>query len=319
MTKTSFAPRLMLASAAAALLAAVPTFAAEPPKSQQAGASGAHAPAPRQITIEKITPAYWEVTIHNPPFNIFGPETIPQLQDVVDQMENDPNLKVVVFQSDVPGYFLNHYNFTPPLSESTKLPGGPTRLFAIPDLLARISKSHVVSIVKLRGNVTGVGGELSLASDMRFASRENVQISQWEVGAALVPGGGPMARMPRLMGRGRALEMLLGADNIDGETAEKYGYVNRALPDAELDAFVDRLARRIASFDGDALADVKQAVNYASLPPESEYAAGWDLFIRSANRPEAQHRLTTLMQRGLQQDPEVEKNLTHYTEASGKR
>ena len=321
MTKTSNTLRSYSVGVAlmstAALFAAAPVFAAGPAKAQQAAARPP-APAARQISIQKITPAYWQVTFHNPPFNIFGPETIPQLQALVDQMETDPNLKVVVFQSDVPDYFLTHYNFIPPLSESTKLPGGPTRLFPIPDLLARISKARVISIVKLRGRVTGVGGELSLASDMRFAARENVKISQWEAGAAFVPGGGPMARMPRLIGRGRALELLLGADNIDGETAEKYGYVNRALPDAELDAFVDRLARRIASFDGDALADIKQAVNYASLPPESESAAGWDLFIRSINRPEAQRRLTWLMQHGLQKDPEVEQNLTHYTEESGK-
>ena len=314
----SLSSRLTLVSAAAAILAAGAALAAEHPKPQQVAVSGAHVPVMRQISIEKITPAYWQVTFHNPPFNIFGPETIPQLQDVVNQMETDPNLKVVVFQSDVPDYFLTHYNFIPPLSESTKLPGGPTRLFAIPDVLARISKSHVVSIVKLRGHVTGVGGELSLASDMRFASRENVEISQWEIGAAFVPGGGPMARMPRLIGRGRALEILLSGDNIDGETAEKYGYVNRALPDAELDAFVDHLARRIASFDGDALADIKQAVNYASLPPESESAAGWDLFMRSVSRPEAQRRLTWLMQHGLQTNPEVEEHLTHYTQESGK-
>ncbi|UPG94540.1 enoyl-CoA hydratase/isomerase family protein [Luteibacter aegosomatissinici] len=274
--------------------------------------------ANQQISVTKISPAYWQVTFHNPPFNIFGPESIPQFEKVVAAIETDPQLKVVVFQSDVPGYFLTHYNFVPPLSASTSLPNGPSRLHPIPDMLSRISRSHVVSIAKLRGRVTGVGSELSLASDMRFAARENLQISQWEVGSAFVPGGGPMARLPRLIGRGRAMEVLLSADNFDGDTAEKYGYVNRAMPDAQLDAFVDKLARRIASFDGDTLADVKQAVNYATLPPDSELSAGWDLFIRSVQRPEAQYRINALMKRGLQTDPEVERNLNQYTEEVGK-
>lgn len=278
------------------------------------------APASRQqIFIERVSPAYWRVTFHNPPFNIFGPGSIPQFQDLISQIERDKQLKVVVFQSDVPGYFLTHYDFVPPLSASTTLPNGPTRLHPIPDAMLRLSRSHVVSIAKIRGRATGVGSELSLASDVRFASAENTQLSQWEAGSAFVPGGGPMARLPRLIGRGRALEVLLGADNIDGPTAEKYGYVNRALPDAELDAFVDRYARRIASFDGETLADIKQAVNYATLPTESEYAAGWDLFIRSVQRPEAQYRIQELMRRGLQTDPEVERNLNQYTEQVGKR
>jgi len=139
-------------------------------------------------------------------------------------------------------------------------------LQALPDMLVRISKAPVVSIALIRGRATGVGSELALASDMRFASREKAILSQGEVGAGLVPGGGPMARLPRLIGRGRALEVLLGADDIDGELAEKYGYVNRSLPDAELDGFVDRLARRIASFDRQAIAETKALVNLASLP-----------------------------------------------------
>src|ERR1700729_689190 len=122
---------------------------------------------------------------------------------------------------------------------SRNIPPGPTGLQALPDMLVRVSRAPVVSIASIRGRATGVGSELALASDMRFASREKAILSQWEVGAGLVPGGGPLARLPRLMGRGRALEVLLGADDIHGDVAELYGYVNRSLPDAELDAFVD--------------------------------------------------------------------------------
>ncbi|WP_442581699.1 enoyl-CoA hydratase/isomerase family protein [Mesorhizobium sp. ASY16-5R] len=268
----------------------------------------------RQVRVERRTPAYWRVTFDNPPFNIFGPETIPQLNEVVTEIENDPELKVVVFDSAVPGYFLTHYNFTPPLSESTSLPAGPTGLHPLPDMLVRISRAPVVSIAMIRGRATGVGSELALASDMRFASREKAILSQWEVGAALVPGGGPMARLPRLMGRGRALEILLGADDIGGELAERYGYVNRALPEDQLDGFVEALAMRITTFDRQAIADTKRLVDFASLPSDPEIAAGWDAFITSVQRPEAQSRIKQLMELGLQTSGEIEGRLGHYTE-----
>ncbi|UVC11174.1 enoyl-CoA hydratase/isomerase family protein [Rhizobium sp. TH2] len=268
----------------------------------------------RQIRVERRTPAYWRVTFDNPPFNIFGPETIPQLEAVITAIENDPLLKVVVFDSAVPDFFLTHYNFIPPLSDSTGLRAGPTGLHPLPDMLVRLSRSHVVSICLIRGRATGVGSELALASDMRFASREKAVLSQWEVGAALVPGGGPMARLPRLMGRGRALEILLGADGIDGELAERYGYVNRALPDDQLDSFVQALAMRITKFDGKAIAETKRLVDQASLPHDAEIAAGWDAFIASVQRPEAQSRIQQLMTLGLQTKDDVERRLNWYTE-----
>src|SRR5207253_6143129 len=156
-----------------------------------------------------------------------------------------------------------------------RLPTGPAGLQPLPDMLVRLSRAPVVSIASIRGRATGVGSELALACDMRFASREKAILSQWEVGAALVPGGGPMARLPRLMGRGRALEVLLGADDVSGDLAERYGYVNRSLPDAQVDGFVDNLAKRVASFDKHAIAETKRLVNTASLPPDSEIAPEW--------------------------------------------
>ncbi|MGO7485499.1 enoyl-CoA hydratase/isomerase family protein [Rhizobium ruizarguesonis] len=270
--------------------------------------------AQTEVRIDKRTPAYWRVTFDNPPFNIFGPETIPQFEKVVSEIENDPNLKVVVFDSAVRGFFLTHYNFTPPLAESTGLPSGPTGLHPLPDMLVRISKSPVVSISLIRGRATGVGSELALASDMRFASREKAILSQWEVGAGLVPGGGPMARLPRLMGRGRALEVLLGSDDVNGDLAEKYGYVNRSLPDSELDGFVDALAKRISGFDRQAIADTKRLVDFASLPSDPEIGAGWDAFITSVLRPSTQAKIGKLMKMGLQTSPDVEARLGHYTQ-----
>ncbi|MBB4571426.1 enoyl-CoA hydratase/isomerase family protein [Rhizobium leucaenae] len=267
-----------------------------------------------EIRVEKRTPAYWRVTFDNPPFNIFGPETIPQMEKVVAEIETDQNLRVVVFDSAVPGFFLTHYNFTPPLSKATSLPAGPTGLHPLPDMLVRISKAPVVSIALIRGRATGVGSELALASDMRFASREKAILSQWEVGAGFVPGGGPMARLPRLMGRGRALEVLLGSDDIDGDLAEEYGYVNRSFPDAKLDAFVDALANRISGFDRQAIADTKRLVDYASLPADPEIGAGWDAFITAVQRPIAQKNIGKLMAMGLQTNPDIEARLGHYTE-----
>jgi enoyl-CoA hydratase/carnithine racemase len=266
----------------------------------------------RQIRLERRSPAYWRVTFDHPPLNIFGPETIPQLDEVIQSLERDQNVKVVVFDSAVEGFFLTHYDFLAKLEDSTSLPPGATGLQALPDMLARLSRAPVASIASIRGRATGVGSELALASDMRFASREKAILSQWEVGAGLVPGGGPMARLPRLIGRGRALEVLLSADDIGGDLAERYGYVNRSLPDSELDGFVDALARRIASFDKQAIADTKHLVDVASLPSDADIAPEWDAFLASVQRPATQARLKALMERGFHKPGDAENRLGHY-------
>src|SRR5208282_176303 len=272
----------------------------------------------KQIRIVERSPMYWRVTFDHPPLNIFGPQTIPQLNEIVTALETDKSLKVVVFDSAVEGFFLTHYNFLAPLEESASLPPGPTGLQQLPDMLVRISRAPVVSIAMIRGRATGVGSELALASDMRFASREKAVLSQWEVGAGLVPGGGPMARLPRLMGRGRALEVLLGADDVPGELAALYGYVNRSLPDAELDGFVDELATRIATFDKDAIRESKRLVDVASLPPDSEIVPEWDAFLASVKRPAAQERIGKLMQQGFHKPGDVETRLGHYVGQLGR-
>jgi enoyl-CoA hydratase/carnithine racemase len=266
-----------------------------------------------QFRIERRSPAYWRVIIDNPPFNIFGPDSMPQLNAVVSALETDPQVKVVVFESAVPGFFLTHYDFVPPLEETTSMPPGPTGLPPLPDMLVRLGKMSVVSIASIRGRATGVGSELALASDMRFASREKALLSQWEVGAALVPGGGPMTRLSRMIGRGRAMEVLLSGNDIDGELAERYGYVNRAFADSELDAFVDALASRIASFDKEALSAIKRQVNIVTMAADSDVAPEWDAFIASVGRPQAQEKIGQLMQLGLQKNQDVEARLGYYT------
>ncbi|MEM5366342.1 enoyl-CoA hydratase/isomerase family protein [Paraburkholderia azotifigens] len=274
--------------------------------------------ANQQFRIEKRSPAYWRVIIDNPPFNIFGPDSIPQMNAAVSALETDPDVKVVVFESAVPGFFLTHYDFIPPLQETTRMPPGPTGMPPLPDMLARLGRAPVVSIASIRGRATGVGSELALASDMRFASREKALLSQWEIGASLVPGGGPMNRLSRLIGRGRALEVLLSGDDIGGELAERYGYVNRSFADSELDAFVDALALRIASFDKESIVAIKRHVNIATLPSDDEVAPEWDAFIASVGRPQAQERIAQLMQLGLQKNHDVEARLAHYTGTLGR-
>jgi enoyl-CoA hydratase/carnithine racemase len=272
----------------------------------------------KQILLTRESPAFWRVTFDHPPLNIFGPETIPQLNEIITALETDEEVKVVVFDSAVDGFFLTHYNFLAK-AEDSRLPPGPTGLQPLPDMLARLSRAPVVSIASIRGRATGVGSELALASDIRFASREKAILSQWEVGAGLVPGGGPMARLPRLIGRGRALEVLLGADDIGGELAELYGYVNRSLPDSQLDSFVDAFAHRISSFDKQAIADTKRLVNLNSLPPDAEIAPEWDAFLASLGRPAAQARIRTLFERGFHKPGDVETRLGYHVGLLGAR
>jgi enoyl-CoA hydratase/carnithine racemase len=272
----------------------------------------------KRVFLTKHSPAYWRVTLNHPPLNIFGPKTIPQLNEVITAIETDKELKVVVFDSAIDGFFLTHYDFLAKLEDTTSLPPGPTGLQPLPDMLVRLSRAPVVSIASIRGRATGVGSELALACDMRFASREKAILSHFEVGAGIVPGGGPMARLPRLMGRGRALEVLLGADDISGDLAERYGYVNRSFPDADLDTFVDSLANRIASFDKQAISETKRFVDVASLPPDYEIAPEWDVCLASIMRPAAQERITKLMEQGFHKAGDVEDHLGYYVGQLGR-
>jgi enoyl-CoA hydratase/carnithine racemase len=240
-----------------------------------------------QIRLTQRTPNYWRVTIDNPPINVMGPDMIRQWQETMNALEADEHVRVVVFDSAVDDYFLNHADFNSKLEELTALPAGPTGLPPWPVFLVRLTRLPVVSIALIRGRATGNGSEITLACDMSFASREKAILSQWEVGVGMVAGGGPMARLPHLIGRNRALEVLLTSEDIRGEQAEAYGYVNRALPDADLDGFVEALATRISQFDKWAIANTKRLVN-TSLPPDVELGAGWDACIASLGRSAAQ-------------------------------
>jgi enoyl-CoA hydratase/carnithine racemase len=266
-----------------------------------------------RVRLSRVEDSYFRVVLDNPPLNLMDADIVLEFRELVTKLENDHDAKVVVFESSVEGFFLNHSDFLADSDDLTSIPQGPTGLEAWPDVLVRLTRAPFVSISLIRGRATGNGSELALACDMSFASREKALFSQWEVGAGLIAGGGPMARLPRLIGRGRALEVLLGADDIRGADAEFLGYVNRALPDLQLDDFVDELARRIASFDGWAIANTKRLVNEASLPPDIEIRAGWDAFLASASRPAAQRKIKTLLDQGLQAPGDAESRLGDYT------
>jgi enoyl-CoA hydratase/carnithine racemase len=262
-----------------------------------------------QLRLTRCSPAYWRVTIDNPPLNVMGPETVRQFQAVIDELEVG-DVRVVVFDSAVEGYFLNHSDFIARLEDLTSMPAGPTGLPPWPDFLVRLTRAPA-SIALIRGRATGNGSELTLACDMSFASREKGVFSQWEAGVGMVAGGGPMARLPQVMGRNRAMEVLLSSQDIYCDQAEAYGYVNRTLPDAELDAHVDALATRISGFDKWAIANTKRLVN-TSLPPDVEIGAGWDACIASLGRAAAQEGIKALTAIGFQKPGDAETPLGYH-------
>ena len=259
-----------------------------------------------QLRIIEETPGYWRVVFDNPPLNITGATIFEGLQDLLARMDVSQRLRVVVFESANPGFYLGHLDLADIAGSLGLLKTtGPSGLPILMDTFVRISQSPIVSIAKIRGRARGVCSEFVLACDMRFASRENAVLAQVEVGAGVHPGGGT-ERLPPLVGRGRALEIILGANDFDGATAERYGYVNRALPDSELDGFVDVLARRIASFDRRPIEAAKNLVNRVSLPSADRLLDGLNSFTAALTWPESQRRFQALFNRGLNRPGEME-------------
>jgi enoyl-CoA hydratase/carnithine racemase len=260
--------------------------------------------APLRVIEE--TPAYWRAVFDYPPFNILDAIIFEALQDLLVRMEATESLRVVVFESAIPDFYLAHFDLTGKTGDITTAVG-PSGLPILMDTFVRITKSPVTSIAKIRGCVRGGSSEFILACDMRFASRENTRLGHPEVGVGVHPGGGGTERLPHLVGRGRALEIILSANDFDGATAERYGYVNRALPDADLDGFVDGLARRIASFDRPALAAAKRLVNEVSLPSADRLLDAITSFGNALTWTATLQRVQTVLKLGLQQDTDFEK------------
>jgi enoyl-CoA hydratase/carnithine racemase len=262
-----------------------------------------------QIRMRQVSSAYWIVTFDHRPINLIDPDTIRELDALVSRLEADPDVRVIVFDSADPDFYLAHYDVLVDKQETISMPPGRSGMHPWLDVLTRLSRLPAVTVASIRGRARGAGSEFVLACDVRFASRERAVLGQFEVGIGAVPGGGPMARLPRLVGRGRALEILLGADDFPGELAERYGYVNRAVPDNELDAFVDAFARRIAGFDKRAIAETKAFVDAASLPEDAEFPAALDSFFESVARDGTRQRVIGLVGEGLQQHGGIELDL----------
>jgi len=267
---------------------------------------------PKQIQLQRPAPGLWRATFDHPPINLIDPDTIGELAELIGALETDPEVRVIVFDSADPDFFLAHYDVLADKARTAAMTPGPTGMHPWLDVLVRIARAPVASIAMIRGRARGAGSEFALACDMRFASAEKAILGQFEMGVGVVPGGNPMARLAGLMGRGRALEVVLGADDFRGLLAERYGYVNRALPDAELDAFVDRFARRLAGFDKQAIASAKKLVDAVSLPEDAVFPQALAAYFETVQRPAARERSAALVRAGLQTRSPVEMELGKY-------
>ena len=213
------------------------------------------------LNVSKESAAFWRVSINNPPVNLVDSRFLIDMRELVDAAEADPDLMVIVFESANPEYFLAHWDLTDDMSLMADQPQPVTgRKFPFPfmDMVVRLSKLPALTITSLRGRARGAGSEFILATDITFASRERTLLGQFEMSAMAPPGGGAPSRLARLIGRNRALEVLIGAEDFTGPQAELYGYVNRAIPDDELDEFVTAFANRVARFDRTSLIQLKQ-------------------------------------------------------------
>jgi enoyl-CoA hydratase/carnithine racemase len=240
------------------------------------------------IHLERTSPQIAKVTFTNPPVNLIVGETVVRLAEIVTELQTDPDIQVVVFDSGVPDFFFNHFD----LGAVADFPA-PDGEDAVPiwtDIVLKLTKAPYITVASIRGRTRGGGNELALAFDLRYASREKALFGQPEVGSGLLPGGGGTERLPRAIGRSRALEVILTSADYDADTAERWGWITRAIPDAELDLYVDGIVQRLASFDRTSLASAKAMVNRAVLPPDGDLVAAYDEFAHSLTLPGFQIR-----------------------------
>jgi enoyl-CoA hydratase/carnithine racemase len=268
-------------------------------------------PDPSQFNTDRSHPGRWTINFSNPPINMFVPATIVELGALITDLEADPSVKVVVFQSADSDFFIAHLDVA-------KAAAQPVVLDLWRDFVLRLSSAPVVSIAKIRGRARGIGNEFVLACDMRFASRQNALFGNPEVGVGLIPGGGALEWLPRLVGRSRALEIVLSADDFDADIAERYGWVNRALDDDDLDSFVDTLAWRLASFDRQVLAAAKAQINRFGTPTATELQSSNDMIFPMLAWPDAQARRAKLHGIGYGVPSDFELNFGRYLPSLGR-
>ena len=264
-----------------------------------------------QFNIDRTCPGLWTITFSNPPINIFVPTTIVELGALMTDLEADPSVKVVVFQSANPDFFVAHLDVA-------KAAERPEVLGLWREFVLRLASTPVVSIAKVRGRTRGIGNEFVLACDMRFASRQNALFGQPEVGVGLIPGGGALEWLPRLVGRSRALEITLSADDFDADIAERYGWVNRTLDDGDLDSFVDTLVRRLASFGRETLGAAKAQINRFGMPTAAELQSSNEMIFPMLALPDAQSRRVKLRGIGYGDRSDFELNFGRYLPGFGR-
>lgn len=261
-----------------------------------------------RLTVIRRSPSYWRIVFNNPPLNLFDLETFAELNVLMGEIENDTDLKIVVFESGDDDFFMNHHD----LEQHGVVPDQPgaASFDRWPSFVTRLAQSSVLSVAKVRGRARAQGFEFALACDMRFASREQAVFSLMEVAGSSIPGGGGIEWLAALVGRSRSLEIVLGADDFDADIAERYGWVNRSVPDSELDAFVDAFAERVSRFEKRALETAKKLVNArAGVPSEGDLWVSNHVLAGVDTWPEAQAMLTKLNAAGFGKDKEFELNI----------
>ncbi|KUN34310.1 enoyl-CoA hydratase/isomerase family protein [Streptomyces olivochromogenes] len=253
------------------------------------------------------------------PLNLIGVDLVRDLVSLVDTLYSDPgDVRVVVIDSASPEFFSAHVDLTaiPQYTAEAAKAGGPGDA-SLGMFLHRLAHVPVITIAKVRGRARGGGDELALACDMIFAARENAVFGQFESGTGALPGAGGIQHLTRRLGRTRAIEAITGADDFDADLAERYGadlaerygWINRALPDAELDGFVERLAKRIAGFPPAGVKAAKRAINDLTLPHPANVRSDSAMFLGLVALPESRERLDYLANRGLQTLGDVERDL----------
>lgn len=248
------------------------------------------------------------VSFCHPPINLVDRAMVIDLLHLADELERDSDTRVVLLRSANPDFFLAHYDLGSQLdAPPMKLPAGMASPLSA--LFSRFSRLPQVTIGELRGRARGAGSEFLLALDMRFASREQALLGQPEVAVGLLPGAGGTVRLAQMLGRGRALEVCLGGEDFDADTAERYGWINRALADAELERFCEALARRIAAFPAAGIAHVKALVEQVTAADQTALVEESQRFVGDMSAPETLERVRWMMDNGGQQDGDLERDL----------
>jgi enoyl-CoA hydratase/carnithine racemase len=265
--------------------------------------------ASSRLSVIHQSESYWRVVIGNPPLNLFDPKMFAELNVLMDNIEKDKDLKVVVFESADEHFFMNHHDVESRLDVPDQ-PGAMPFFGNWPRFVTRLAQSSVISIAKVRGRARAQGFEFALACDMRFASKERAKFALIEVGGSSIPGGGGVEWLSALVGRSRTLEIVCSADDFDSDIGERYGFVNRSIPDAELDAFVDALAERMGRFEKRALETGKKMVNgRAGVPSEGDLWTSNHILQGVDLWPEAQNAFPKLLAAGFGKVGDFELNM----------